>query len=82
MSSADVWAIGFSYSEIDMCGEGCYQDIPGPLIEHWNGSAWTVVSAPPTGVSSLAGIATSAMGPAWVVGNASGQTLAERNSAP
>jgi hypothetical protein len=81
VSSTDVWAVGFSYAEIDMCGEGCYHDIPGPLIEHWNGSAWSVVSAPSTGVSSLASVATSAVGPAWVVGTASGKTLAEQNSA-
>ncbi len=82
VNSTDVWSVGFSYSEIDTCGEGCYQDIPGTLIEHWDGTSWTVVSAPATGVSSLAGLAVSGASMAWAVGNASGQTLVEQSFAP
>jgi hypothetical protein len=82
VSSNDVWAVGYSYSEIDTCNEGCYEDIPSPLIEHWDGTSWTVVAAPSTGVSSLAAVAAATTGPAWAVGNASGQTLAEHNLAP
>jgi hypothetical protein len=81
-NSTDVWSVGFSYSEIDTCGEGCYEDIPGTLIEHWDGTSWSVESAPSTGVSSLAGVAVIGTGTAWAIGNASGQTLVEQNLAP
>ena len=82
VNSTDVWSVGFSYSEVDTCGEGCYQDIPGTLIEHWDGTSWSAVSAPETGVSSLASVAVSGNSIGWAVGNASGQTLVEQNLAP
>jgi hypothetical protein len=81
MNSTDVWSVGFSYSEIDT-GEGCYEDIPGTLIEHWDGTSWSVASLPSTGVSSLAGVAVIGTGCAWAVGNASGQARVEQNLAP
>ena len=44
--------------------------------------ARSVVSAPETGVSSLASVAVSGNSIGWAVGNASGQTLVEQNLAP
>lgn len=84
LSSGDVWAVGYTYSEFDTCGEGCYQDFPNALIEHWDGSAWSVVPSPSpvSGESSLAAVAGSGNGPAWAVGTTGGQTLVEQNPAP
>jgi len=43
VSANDVWAVGF------------YEDNVGPsqtLIEHWNGTSWSVVGSPNVGTSS------------------------------
>jgi len=83
VNGSDIWSVGYSYSEVDTCADGCYQDIPSALIEHWDGATWSVVPGPPqSGVSSLAAVAANATGPAWTVGMANYQTLAEQNAAP
>jgi hypothetical protein len=74
VSANDVWAVG--YTEI-ASGEGYTY---GPLIEHWDGSTWTVspsaidFHSPITfyGVTALS--ATSV----WVVGGAGGLSLVEK----
>ncbi len=73
VSSNDVWAVG---------------DHGGltrkPLVEHWDGTQWSVVKSPnPHGYSGLNGVAASGKGTIWAVGyytNGSGllQTLIER----
>jgi hypothetical protein len=70
VSSNDVWAVG-------------WRGWPGPsplftLVEHWDGSAWTVVSSPnPIGSNSrLVGVAAAAANDVWAVG-ASDWTLVE-----
>ncbi len=40
LASDNIWAAGY-----DITGQGCGQ-IPEPLIEHWNGSAWRVATTP------------------------------------
>ena len=40
IGSDNVWAAGY-----DITGQGCGQ-IPEPLIEHWNGSQWSVAPTP------------------------------------
>ena len=84
VSSTDVWAVGLSQSEVDTCGEGCYEYLPDTLVERWDGTHWSVVASPSpvAGQSSLVGVAASSNGPAWAVGMAGGQTLIEQNSAP
>jgi hypothetical protein len=55
-ASNDVWAVGASGS--------------GPIILHWNGSAWTTVTHPRAfpNTAVLHGVATSKAGSAWGVG--------------
>ena len=61
---SDVWAVGNS---IDVAsGSG----LPlKSLIEHWNGSAWTIVPSPsPQGHNTLTGIAAISASDVWAVG--------------
>jgi hypothetical protein len=61
-SSNDVWAAG-------------HWDVSGPvhqtLVEHWDGSSWSVVPSPSTGgvANILRGIAARAGNDVWAVGN-------------
>jgi hypothetical protein len=78
-SSRDIWAVG--------------QDLGASspdetLLEHWDGSRWSVISSPATGRSSgaLYGVAALASSSAWGVGNIESdgsplQTLSEQQSA-
>jgi hypothetical protein len=70
VSPTDIWAVGEQEN-----AAGAFV----PLAEHWNGTAWTVVSVPPGSVSSSFN-AVSADGPddAWAVGpqeNAAGVSI-------
>ena len=58
-STNDVWAVGAA-------GDGL-----GPaLIEHWNGTRWSVVPSPTIGVNSfLEGVTALSANDAWAVGN-------------
>ena len=75
VSSSDIWAVGDYRSSIDPMGPYF------TLIEHWNGSAWTVVSSPSPG-SLASDLVAAARVPAtirvWAVGFTQGtiyQTL-------
>jgi len=74
VATNDVWAAGYSYNT----GTSLYET----LIEHWNGTAWSVVtSANVTGDNNyLAGISASGASDIWAVGQhfgvGSNQTLA------
>jgi hypothetical protein len=59
LAANDVWAVGEQYSY----SFGSYV----PMIEHWNGSAWSVVPASQYGVS-LRGVAAIAPDDVWAVG--------------
>jgi hypothetical protein len=61
VSASDVWAMGFSAASI-----GGNQT----LMEHWNGSAWSVVSSPNPGTSQnyLQGVAGASPNNVWAVG--------------
>lgn len=66
LSPANVWAVGN-----ERTGGGRFRF--RPLVEHWNGAAWTLVrvpSPPLTGVgASLGGIAATSPRDIWAVGN-------------
>src|SRR5439155_1238226 len=68
-SSNDVWAVGLGSSTSLQSGR--------PLTEHWDGTAWTVVSSPngtlPT--SSLTGVVALSGNDAWAVGVTENQLL-------
>jgi hypothetical protein len=59
LSSSDGWAVGEQYSS----GLSSYI----ALIEHWNGSAWSVVQGSPYGLN-LRGIAAISSNDIWAVG--------------
>jgi hypothetical protein len=58
VSSNDVWAVGSS---------GHAQPFGGPLAEHWDGAAWSIVHVP--GTSLLGAIDATAADDVWAVGN-------------
>ena len=76
VSAKNVWAVGYySYDS-----GGITQD--KPLIEHWNGTTWSVVSAPGQSRSMLTSIAVISATDIWAVGGHGyygqpGQTLIE-----
>jgi hypothetical protein len=51
-SSSDVWAVGgATYTLAYGSGSGAgTQTYDAPLVEHWNGSSWTIVPAPTIGL--------------------------------
>ncbi len=76
VSANDVWAVGYYANG----GSG----VTRTLVEHWNGSSWSVVSSPNvgTGANVLNGVAVASANDVWAVGsysNSSGalQTLVE-----
>lgn len=63
LSSSDVWAVGFYSSNNVVLGS------QSALIEHWNGTVWTVVSSPYAGAESfLNGITALSPDDIWAVG--------------
>ena len=62
IGSNDIWAIGGVFSN--------YQPSFGqPLVEHWDGSSWTVVPTPVIGIRSrFQGIAGTSASDVWAVG--------------
>jgi hypothetical protein len=61
VSSTSVWAVGYAWN-------GSLGFDNHPLTEHWNGTSWTVVSAPDPGrAAELLGAAT-VNGSVWAVG--------------
>ena len=78
VSARDVWAVGF----IDNAPSGDQTPVDQTLIEHWNGSHWSVVRSPNPGTSNnhLEGVAAVSSHDVWAVGTgvtAAGQTLVE-----
>ena len=69
VSSVDCWATGL--------GNGT-STTDQTLAEHWNGTAWSIVTTPnPSSVSILGGVDCASSSDCWTVGHAGGQTLAE-----
>jgi hypothetical protein len=72
VSSSDIWAVG-SFSNSSNASQ--------TLIEHWNGSTWSVVTSPSpgSGVVNLSGVAMVSTNNVWAVGstNTSSATLIE-----
>src|SRR6266581_6951251 len=64
VSANDVWAVGTSENTL-----GNDQT----LILHWDGTAWSIVASPTTGIveGNLLGVAAVATNDVWAVGNAS-----------
>jgi hypothetical protein len=67
VTANDVWAVGFSPHP-----SGTPQYIRQTLIEHWNGSSWSVVSSPNPANKTyvvLNGVAVVSANDAWAVGH-------------
>lgn len=64
LSPNNIWAAGLACDD-----NGCTQN-PRTLIEHWNGSEWTVVPSPSVGIgqNSLVSISGSQPNDIWAVG--------------
>ena len=75
VSASDIWAVG---------GSSRGSRVGNVLIEHWDGSSWSIVSGtqPPDSVASLSGVAALSANDVWavgssVIGNAASKTLTE-----
>ena len=71
VSSDDVWAVGFGASTSNLVGR--------PLVQHWDGSSWSLVATPDTGsgFSSLTGITAISSTDVWAVGESGDHPLIE-----
>src|SRR5262249_29788513 len=50
-SASDCWAVGYyRNSGVDQICPGC---IAGTLIEHWNGTVWSIANSPNTSATQL-----------------------------
>nr|BBH95425.1 hypothetical protein KTA_36240 [Thermogemmatispora argillosa] len=73
-ASNDVWAVG--YGSVLRNGKSVNQ----PVIEHWNGQAWSVVASPdltPSGGGALYALDGPNSNDLWAVGSASNRLLSE-----
>jgi N-acetylneuraminic acid mutarotase len=66
VTSSDVWAVGYSYGD----------QVPARmLIEHWNGTEWSIVPSPYPGTNKLRGVAALSANDIWAVGEANNQSM-------
>ncbi len=73
VSASDCWAVGYSYSSVTGASQ--------TLIEHWTGTAWTIVASANTAATegnSLAGVTCVLASDCWAVGSAPAGTLIQR----
>lgn len=63
-SASDAWAVGSENAELNGVGAK-------PVIDHWNGTAWSQLTAPATAgnTASLAAVSASSASDAWAVGH-------------
>ncbi len=60
ISASNIWAVGFFYSSPKNADQ--------PLIEHWDGSSWKIVSTPSIPSAGLSAITSVSAGDLWAVG--------------
>ncbi len=66
ISANDIWAVG-GYFTLDSVGQ--------TLIEHWNGTSWSIVASPTSGtLAALSGVAAVSASNVWAVGYTSNST--------
>ena len=73
ISANNVWAVG------DYIPTNSKSGVAQTMIEHWNGTLWSIVSSPNigTGDNDLYGVAAISAKNVWAVGQGSGSTLIE-----
>src|SRR5579863_6557921 len=66
LSSNNVWAVG-----LEQDYKGRYEEQQKTLIEHWDGTQWSVITSPNPGMfyNSLSGVAALAPNDIWAVGS-------------
>ncbi len=69
ISPIDIWAVGTNFSK-------GYVAQPS-LIEHWNGTRWSVVATPSGGAGNLLGVSARSSTDVWAVGNAGSNQVIE-----
>jgi hypothetical protein len=69
-SSNDVWAVGSRTGPDN-------PDFGEQLIEHWNGTSWSVVTSPTIEGDSLSGVTVISSNNVWAVGSSSSGALVE-----
>ena len=70
VNATDVWAVGDATANGQSTGQ--------TLIEHWDGTAWTIVGTPPLSqAAALNGVAENSSADVWAVGEVGDQTLTE-----
>jgi putative amidase-like protein len=72
VASDDVWAVGYYLS-----GDDPHTSNWAPLIEHWNGALWSVVSSPGVTGGILYGVAAVSANDVWAVGTSGASTIIE-----
>lgn len=79
ISPTNVWAVGDSGDNVaDYFSSGGGGTASGTLIEHYNGTSWSIVSSPATGATpSLTGVTATSASNVWAAGTAGSQTLTE-----
>src|SRR2546426_3450538 len=58
ISPSDVWAVGYTQATSSF----------GPLLEHYDGTAWSVVPGPPSSHATMTAVAASPSTDVWAVG--------------
>lgn len=70
VSANDVWSVGSYKGSSSSSGQ--------TLIEHWDGTSWSIVTSPsPSTYSNLKAIAAVSANDIWAVGSSSSETLTE-----
>jgi hypothetical protein len=71
ISANDIWAVGESYLNRETPSQ--------TLIEHWNGTSWSIVPSPnnPDSYSGLIGVTAVSTKDVWAVGGSNSETLIE-----
>jgi hypothetical protein len=78
ISPTNVWAVGDSGDNVARYYSTGTGTPSGTLIEHCNGTSWSIVSSPATGTApSLTGVAALSASDVWAAGTAGGLTLTE-----
>ncbi|MGH8092566.1 MAG: hypothetical protein ACREIF_03725, partial [Chthoniobacterales bacterium] len=68
-SASDCWAVG-EYEDDTVCSH--------PLIEHWNGTSWSIATSPDPGPETvLTSVTCASASDCWAVGSGSTQALIE-----
>ena len=75
VSADDVWAVGSYMPNPDVGPPMLFQT----LIEHWDGTSWSIVPSPNLGISSnqLNGVTAVSANDVWAVGSGGNETLVE-----